>query len=720
VSNWFSRLISKDGIPFNAALQDVFSVLYPDKQQALITDARTGVDKSVWIYRAVNTVCTRIGSLPWHLYSGDKIHTGDDAILARPNPNQTGTEWVERIIAWELLQGTGMVYAEKPLALGLTVLDADMLRSDHGNLLYREISPTGQPTDRQLDRSRIVLFPNFSISGQLGLSELRPILDTANMDENGKSVWNNQMSAGGALSGLFTTDNRMDAAQMDAAKRSWEEKYGGIQKAGGVGWLSSGYHFEKLGISAADLKMLEVSSVTRQEIGTAFGVPPIFLGDMDNVAFASATIEEKILYTNTVIPKADRLADRITTFLLPLLGLKGLVFKFDYTGIECLQDDRLQRAQSDEIELRMGKLTINEICKRDNIKEKAWGNVWWASAMLVPITTSDLPEPPPPVALPATTPADVPVVPPVVPPDANSSPVAEPKGMKALHSPEARQLIAKSFLATVKPQEKKFMQATQRVFNKQAKLVSSWVEGGKSMIEPTREDCETLQKSMGLDEGDMVRIALDEYKLKEFRYKAAIVKPVRRLLDDSDFVDSWHSLFVSFGLTAAETVAARYGMAVPDGSRILAWIRAHETKQSTLVNNTTADEISQILADARANGQSIPEMVKATKQYFDGIAYRAERVARTNVIAVNNSAAQDTYVENGVKQHEWLATHDERTRGESNGHPNDEFDHMAADGEVVDITAPFMNTGGPLMYPGDPDGDPANTINCRCTILPVV
>jgi len=678
VSNWLGRLTGhKDGVPLNAALEDVYSVLFPHKGQLPVTDARTAVDRSVWVYRAVSTVCARIGSLPWHLYQGDKIHVGDDAVLVRPNPNQTGTEFVERIIAWELLQGTGMVYAEKPSSVGLTVLDADMLRNDHGNLVYRELSPSGTPTDRQLDKSRIVLFPNFSITGQLGLSELRPILDSANMDENSKEVFNNQMRGGGLLSGLFSTDVRLSSQELDAAKRSWEEKYGGIGKAGGIGFLGAGFKFQPLGISAADMHMLEVSQISRQEIGTAFGVPGIFLGDMQSVDYSNATVQEKILYSNTIIPKADRLADRITTFLLPLLpGLKGLTFKFDYTGIECLQEDRLQRAGADEIEFRSGKLTVNEARIRDGLKKVAWGDAWWASAMLVPITTSDLPEPPP-AALPATTPADVPVV----PPDANSVPVAEPKGIKALHSPEARQLIAKSFLATVKPQEKKFMQATQRVFNKQAKLVSSWVEDGE---------------------------------------KAAPVKKVRDLLDDSDFVDSWHSLFVSFGLTAAETVAARYGMTVPDGSKILAWIRAHETKQSTLVNNTTADEISQILADARANGQSIPEMVKATKQYFDGIAYRAERVARTNVIAVNNSAAQDTYVENGVKQHEWLATHDERTRGESNGHPNDEFDHMAADGEVVDITAPFMSTGGPLMYPGDPDGDPANTINCRCSILPVI
>ena len=103
-------------------------------------------------------------------------------------------------------------------------------------------------------------------------------------------------------------------------------------------------------------------------------------------------------------------------------------------------------------------------------------------------------------------------------------------------------------------------------------------------------------------------------------------------------------------------------------------------------------------------------MVKATKEYFGGISYRAERVARTEVISTNNMAAQNTYTENGVKQHEWLATDDTRTRD----------DHSAADAQVQDIGTPFDVGGEQLMYPGDPAGSPAETCNCRCTLLPVV
>jgi HK97 family phage portal protein len=611
-----------------------------------ITTSRTAMEKSVWVYRAVNTVASRIGSLPWSIYQGEKAVVSASRTLKRPNPYQTFVEVLEQVVSWQLIKGFGALYAEP---MNLRSLDADMIRNEKGTLQVLEGGNW-----KQIDPKLLVLFPNLSLSGQMGLSELSTVMDAANMDENAKQVWNNQMNSGGILSGLLSTDVKLPDAELQAMRSRWEERYGGVQKAGTMGFLGAGFKFTPMGISAADMKMLEVSKVTRNEIGAAFGVPGIFLNDTESVDYSNAQTQEKILYSNTVCPKADRIADRISVFLLPLLGLKGYEFRFDYSGIEALQEDKYQRAQIDEIQLRSGALTINEIRERDGLKKVKWGDAWWTSAMSVPVTTSDLPEP-----APALPPEPVPV------------PVDEGKAITKGISTETRRIIAKSFLSTVKPQERKFASNTMKVFNAQAKLVASWVE---------------------------------EHE------KAAPVKKLRDVLADDDFVESWHSLFVAFGKSALEDVAARYDMIVPDGSEILKWIRAQESKHSKLVNDTTADEISKILADARANGESIADMVKATKQYFDGISYRAERVARTNVIAVNNASAQDVYVENGVQKHEWLSTADERTRD----------DHAEADGQVVAIGEPFSIGGESLMYPGDPSGSADETINCRCTILPVI
>ena len=46
--------------------------------------------------------------------------------------------------------------------------------------------------------------------------------------------------------------------------------------------------------------------------------------------------------------------------------------------------------------------------------------------------------------------------------------------------------------------------------------------------------------------------------------------------------------------------------------------------------------------------------------------------------------------------------------------------HDLADGQIVGVDEPFMVNGVPLMYPRDPAGPPAETINCGCVQLPIM
>lgn len=71
-----------------------------------------------------------------------------------------------------------------------------------------------------------------------------------------------------------------------------------------------------------------------------------------------------------------------------------------------------------------------------------------------------------------------------------------------------------------------------------------------------------------------------------------------------------------------------------------------------------------------------------------------------SLMAMEN--ARDKY---GIElQKRWMATLDDRTRDS----------HARLDGQVQDIDEPFDSLLGPIMWPGDPDAEPANVWNCRC------
>lgn len=132
----------------------------------------------------------------------------------------------------------------------------------------------------------------------------------------------------------------------------------------------------------------------------------------------------------------------------------------------------------------------------------------------------------------------------------------------------------------------------------------------------------------------------------------------------------------------------------------------------------TSKEIGKLIDQALKEGWSIPNMQSEILKLFnDWEKYRAERIARTETMRASNAGSTQLFQSWGVGKHEWLSTKDDRTRGND---PKDEFDHVEADGQRVNIGEPFMVSGEALEYPGDPNGSAGNTINCRCTTIPVI
>jgi HK97 family phage portal protein len=149
------------------------------------------------------------------------------------------------------------------------------------------------------------------------------------------------------------------------------------------------------------------------------------------------------------------------------------------------------------------------------------------------------------------------------------------------------------------------------------------------------------------------------------------------------------------------------------------WIEEHGLEKAKGINETTSkalhDRLVSVISDSVENGESIGKIVKALLGACDGVyddmdGTRAARIARTETACAMNFGSYATYKTEGVGKKEWLATQDDRTRDE----------HADADGQVVPIDDPFDVGGNALQYPGDPDGDADEVVNCRCSLNPIV
>lgn len=140
--------------------------------------------------------------------------------------------------------------------------------------------------------------------------------------------------------------------------------------------------------------------------------------------------------------------------------------------------------------------------------------------------------------------------------------------------------------------------------------------------------------------------------------------------------------------------------------KVLDYFSRHLLENVVLpISQTTVDQIETVLQKAIAEGWGVDKTVKQLED-SDITKQRARTIVRTETIRATNftqMAAADN--EDFQMEKQWIAIEDNRTR--------DSHSHKGVDGERIDLDAKFSNG---LLFPGDPEGDAEDVINCRCTL----
>ena len=123
------------------------------------------------------------------------------------------------------------------------------------------------------------------------------------------------------------------------------------------------------------------------------------------------------------------------------------------------------------------------------------------------------------------------------------------------------------------------------------------------------------------------------------------------------------------------------------------------------------EQIQSVMLQGILQGESIPNLTKRLESVTGGAHSAAIRNARTMTTGIQNAGRIDAYNranDLGIETMKtWVATLDRRTR----------HAHRQLDGVTVPVNEPFENEEGEIMYPGDPDAEPGNVYNCRCTLI---
>lgn len=141
----------------------------------------------------------------------------------------------------------------------------------------------------------------------------------------------------------------------------------------------------------------------------------------------------------------------------------------------------------------------------------------------------------------------------------------------------------------------------------------------------------------------------------------------------------------------------------------IAFVRTQGLLKSSIVTLTTINRLQKLIAKGVDAGKSQSDIADMIKANLTGASnWRAQTIARTEVHTAASWAQQKTAETSGRDlEREWCAVSDDRTRET----------HAEADGQVVGMHEPFQVGDSLLDYPGDPNGAPEETINCRCVVL---
>lgn len=317
------------------------------------------------VWRSVVLIAGTIGTVPLKTYRRIKLDSGGvrkeqvESFYDAPHPDMTPFEWVELIMAHELLWGNSYLYhilGGAGQVLGLSPLSPWAVgvkrEAIPGGKLFRARDLEG--IARDFTTADILHIPAFGTDGLKGLSPIgaaRHSLGAAKAgDKAAGRMFRNGLLLGGILRPKSEALTKTQKEQVLAGLR----RHSGAQNAGDVAFIPAPVEFSPWTMSALDAQFLEGRHFGIEECSRWFGVPRELLSESGASSWGSGIQEIVKGFQRFCLSTWTTRLEQRFSLLLP----KSTFCEFDYSGL-------LQASPQEEIDLLIrqvdsGLLTKNE------------------------------------------------------------------------------------------------------------------------------------------------------------------------------------------------------------------------------------------------------------------------------------------------------------------------------------------------------------------------
>ena len=343
---------------------------YPTDSGATVnTDSAMRLD-AVWA--CVNLLTDIVAPLPWKTY-----REGSDGLLNRvrdpqliTNPSNeialSGADWRGQVMRSWLLRGNayGLV---KEIGQQGEPAKIQIIHPDYVSVV--RLGPLGPFEYRVLGELKqlfpagdLIHFPgSYTVPGTpVALSPIDYARQTIGVGLSAEEYAARFYGDSAIPSGILHTDQGLTGEQALAMKARFNEAIKGRRE---VAVLGSGMTFTPISVSASEAQWLDTSKVTATRIARIFGVPPEMIGADGGNSMTYTNVESRFLNLLTLAgrPWIVRLEHALSN-LLP--GKQVVRADVD----ELLRTDIKTRATVQEMRLRSGTRSVNEIRREDNLQ----------------------------------------------------------------------------------------------------------------------------------------------------------------------------------------------------------------------------------------------------------------------------------------------------------------------------------------------------------------
>jgi len=356
------------------------SIVIVDNDQALWAPrdyesfAREGYESNPYVFAAISEIARSISGLPWRVMEkqadGGSFVTTDItnpvvSMFERPNPQQSGSTFLEAAISYYMISGNCYIHAVGPdsgAPTELWLLRPDRMKVIPGNAegFVSAYEYSVNEKKHRLGYESILHIRSFSPRNNFyGMSPIEAA--ARSIDSNNESrKWNyNLLKNNAKVTFALTTEGELTDQQRQRIKQEFTDKYSGSENAGKPKVFEGGIKPHVLSQSPEQMDWTEGIRLSGKEIAIAMGVPPEIIGDSQNRSYASYSEARKSFYMETVLPIAEVFTQELNMWLMPRIDDR-FYLQVNRDNIDALQEDRSEVWSRTMDAVGAGVLTTNE------------------------------------------------------------------------------------------------------------------------------------------------------------------------------------------------------------------------------------------------------------------------------------------------------------------------------------------------------------------------